>query len=234
MERHGNRERKALRKPSAGGDPVPDAAAGRSRMSPEDRERMILDKAVHFFAKHGFSAQTRELAREIGVSQGLIYRYFRSKEELIERVYQRNFLRRWKREWESLLQDGSLPLDRRLKRFYSEYLAVVDDYDWIRIAMHSGLGGNNLTRRYIEDQVERVLRIIALECRKARLGEPVESTAVSELEIEAVWHLHSTIIYYLIRKHILGTRTTDDADGLVSVMVDSFMSGFASPVPDKS
>lgn len=234
MERHANRERKARRKPSAGAAQPPGASAGRSRMSPEERERMILDKAVHFFAKHGFSAQTRELAREIGVSQGLIYRYFRSKEELIERVYQRNFLRRWKKEWESVLQDGNIPLDRRLKQFYREYLAVVDDYEWIRIAMHSGLGGNNLTRRYIEDQVERVLRIIALECRKTRLGKSVGSGAISELEIETVWHLHSTIIYYLIRKHILGTKTTTDADGLVSVMVDSFISGFASPASDRS
>ena len=78
------------------------AARRRIRMAPEDREQMILEAAINFFAKHGFTAQLRELARELKVSQGLIYRYFKSKDELLNRVYEHNFLRRWDAGWEVL------------------------------------------------------------------------------------------------------------------------------------
>jgi hypothetical protein len=68
------------------------SARTRVRMDPDNRERMILEGAVRFFAKRGFAAHTRELAEELGVSQSLVFHYFGSKEALIERVYQRNFL----------------------------------------------------------------------------------------------------------------------------------------------
>ncbi|MDI7047032.1 TetR/AcrR family transcriptional regulator, partial [Escherichia coli] len=58
------------------------------RLAPEVRERQIVLKAVDHFATHGFSGSTRELARQLGVTQPLLYRYFPSKEALIDRVYE--------------------------------------------------------------------------------------------------------------------------------------------------
>lgn len=201
----------------------------RIRMAPDERERMILDAAIHFFAKHGFSAQLRELAREMKVSQGLIYRYFSSKQALLDRVYEHNFLRRWDPTWEKLLADRTLPLRRRLKDFYTRYLAAIDDPEWIRLVMYSGLDGNDLTRRYIRTHVEGLLRLIARECRaldgKRAAGEP------SQAEMELVWHLHSTVIYYLVRKHIFRTATVKDTNTLVTMMIDDFLSGIAGDTP---
>jgi AcrR family transcriptional regulator len=195
----------------------------RVRMAPDDRERMILEEAVRFFARHGFAAQIRDLAAEAGISQGLVYRYFRSKRELLERVYEHNFIKRWDDSWEEALKDRSEPLDARLTRFYSGYLKAIDDPDWIRLVMYSGLERNDLTRRYIRTQVERLLQTIALECRMA--SGRATSGPVSELETEAVWHLHSTFIYYLVRKHIFAIETTADRDALVRTAVTSFLQG---------
>jgi AcrR family transcriptional regulator len=195
----------------------------RVRMAPGDRERMILEEAVRFFALHGFGAQIRDLAAEAGISQGLVYRYFRSKRELLERVYEHNFIKRWDDSWEEALKDRREPLDARLIRFYSNYLTAIDDPDWIRLVMYSGLERNDLTRRYIRTQVERLLQTIALECRTA--SGSTASGAVSEMETEAVWHLHSTFIYYLVRKHIFAIETTGDRDALVRIAVRSFLEG---------
>jgi AcrR family transcriptional regulator len=195
----------------------------RVRMAPDDRERMILDAAVRFFARHGFDAQIRELAKAIGISQGLIYRYFRSKQALVERVYEHTFLQRWEPEWELILADRKRPLRERLERFYGSYLAAIDDPDWIRLVMHSGLDGNDLTRRYIETQVAGLLALIARECRASAAGG--SGADVTQADIEAVWHLHSTFIYYLVRKHIFGVAVTDSPAMLVSVAVGSFLDG---------
>jgi AcrR family transcriptional regulator len=200
----------------------------RVRMAPDERERAILDAAVHFFARHGFSAQLRELAREMKVSQGLIYRYFSSKQALLDRVYEHNFSRRWDPAWENLLADRSRPLRERLTVFYTDYLAAIDDPEWIRLVMYSGLDGNDLTRRYIRSHVEGLLRLIARECRdvegKKTTAEP------SQAEMELVWHLHSTAIYYLVRKHIFGTATVQDKTTLVAMMIGDFLSGLGGDV----
>ncbi|HEX9906524.1 MAG TPA: TetR/AcrR family transcriptional regulator [Propylenella sp.] len=204
----------------------------RVRMAPDDRERMILEEAVRFFARHGFTAQIREFATEAGISQGLIYRYFRSKRDLVERVYEHNFLKRWDPAWEILLQDRDVSLDDRLRQFYRRYLGAIDDPDWIRLVMYSGLEGNDLTRRYIRNQVEKLLRIIAMECRHACAAEP-QPDGIADAELEAVWQLHSTFIYYLVRKHIFGVRTIGDRDALVDVAVADFLHGVGSVLLDQ-
>src|ERR1700729_3138383 len=94
----------------------PDAATSGKRMAPEDRELQIVEKAIDHFATHGFSGSTRELAKQIGVTQPLLYRYFPSKEALIDRVY--NEIYRWDPQWESLIADRSIPLQERLCTLY--------------------------------------------------------------------------------------------------------------------
>src|ERR1700739_1778532 len=66
------------------------------RLDPAEREAIIAREAVSFFAEHGVAGQTRELAKRLRITQPLLYRYFPSKEALIERVYQEVFVGRWK------------------------------------------------------------------------------------------------------------------------------------------
>src|SRR6266704_4117545 len=56
------------------------------RLAPEVREHQIVLKAMDHFATHGFSGSTRELARQLGVTQPLLYRYFPSKETACRRA----------------------------------------------------------------------------------------------------------------------------------------------------
>jgi AcrR family transcriptional regulator len=46
------------------------------RLSPEEREQQIVEKAIQHFTRNGFGGSTRELARQIGVTQPLLYRFF--------------------------------------------------------------------------------------------------------------------------------------------------------------
>lgn len=195
----------------------------RVRMSPEDRERMILREAMRFFAERGFAADTRELARGLGVSQSLIYKYFNNKRELLERVYEETFVTRWKQDWEPLLRNRSIPFEERLRRFYLDYVSVVDDKIWIRIALRSSLAGHRLTRRYITTYIDRLLRAIARELRH----EQGLRTAgqLSALELELIWHLHSTLIYYLIRKEVHGASVCKDVAAVVDTIVSNFLYG---------
>ena len=117
---------------------APETPSGRKRMDRKDREAHIVEEAVRFFAERGFEGKTRELAERIGITQPLLYRYFPSKENLIERVYQEVYVQRWKPEWEILISDRNLSLEDRLCSFYKSYAQSVYDYVWVRIFMYSG------------------------------------------------------------------------------------------------
>ena len=60
----------------------------RRRMAPGDRRSMILDEAAEFFATNGPAASTRALAKALGITQALLYRYFPSKEALYQEVFE--------------------------------------------------------------------------------------------------------------------------------------------------
>jgi TetR/AcrR family transcriptional regulator, fatty acid metabolism regulator protein len=57
-----------------------------------DKRRQILDAAVRVFARQGFhSTRVADIADEAGVAYGLVYHYFRSKDEVLDTL----FLERW-------------------------------------------------------------------------------------------------------------------------------------------
>lgn len=54
-----------------------------------ERRRTILRAAVEVFAKKGYhGCRIADVAREAGVAYGLVYHYFKNKEELLESVFQ--------------------------------------------------------------------------------------------------------------------------------------------------
>lgn len=66
--------------------------ASTTRASGGDKRQMILDAAVIAFAKRGFHAcRVSDIADEAGVAYGLVYHYFRSKDEVLDTL----FLDRW-------------------------------------------------------------------------------------------------------------------------------------------
>ena len=54
----------------------------------EEKRRLILDAAVRVFARRGYhTCRVGDIADEAGVAYGLVYHYFRSKDEVLECVF---------------------------------------------------------------------------------------------------------------------------------------------------
>jgi TetR/AcrR family transcriptional regulator, fatty acid metabolism regulator protein len=65
--------------------------AGRTQ-AVEDKRRQLLEAAVRVFARKGFHAsRVGDIAEEAGVAHGLLYHYFRSKDEVLEEVFHENW-----------------------------------------------------------------------------------------------------------------------------------------------
>lgn len=196
------------------------AATGR-RLSPQARERQIVDKAIEHFTLHGFSGSTRELARQLGVTQPLLYRYFPSKQSLIERVYEEVF--RWEPKWQDALTDRSVPLRERLLRFYTEYARVQLQQSWTRILVFDGLAAGGLYGKYVRRMRSRVFEPVLAEVRHAfGIADPADRARL-DAEVELVWSLHASIFYLGVRKWIFDQRIPRDLDAAIRQRVDAFL-----------
>ena len=54
-----------------------------------EKKRIILDAAVKVFAQKGYHrCRVSDIAREAGIAYGLVYHYFKSKEEVLHSIFQ--------------------------------------------------------------------------------------------------------------------------------------------------
>ena len=90
-----------------------------------DKRRLILDAAIRVFARKGFHhCRVSDVADEAGVAYGLVYHYFDSKEEILNRL----FTERWQ-----LMLDAIVEIDSRREvsardKLYAVASFIIDSY----------------------------------------------------------------------------------------------------------
>jgi AcrR family transcriptional regulator len=201
------------------------AGGKQKRLSPDDRRREFVAKATEFFSEEGFGGGTRALARRLGVTQPLLYRYFPSKDDLIKEVYRTVYLDPLETGWEKLLTDRTRPLRDRLQEFYRAYTDAIFTRKWLRIYLYSGLKGLDINRWYVGMVRDKILTRIIRECRH-EVGLAVQSKPTAA-ELELAWVFHGGIFYYGVRKYIYESPVLEDKDRIISDALDVFLAGFA-------
>lgn len=199
-----------------------DAKPSRKRLPSGERRAEFIAKAIEFFAEEGFESSTRGLAKKLGVTQPLLYRYFPSKDDLIGEVYEAVYVNRWRPEWHDLLGDRSRPLHDRLIEFYNVYTDVIFNREWMRIYLFSGLRGVDINRRYMQLVRQRILEPILAEAR-VEFGLPAQDARDSEVEF--AWVMHGGIFYYGVRDLIYESSVSADKASVIADAVAAFMAG---------
>lgn len=203
---------------------TPASATPRRRLSGDERRQSIVKQAALCFAEDGFATPTRALAGRLGVTQALLYRYFPSKQALVEAVFDAVFLRHWDREWDGILRDRSQPLAARLTRFYTGFAGGFS-YPSMRLFMRAALDGLDVARRYSFPLNQRILWPIIGELRHAAGLPDTDARPVTRGDRELALMLHAGVVFLGIRKHIYGMPLPDDLGAHVSLLVDTFMGG---------
>lgn len=192
-------------------------------MDSAERKKIIVEKAIEYFAKHGFEGSTRDLAREIGVVQSLIYRYFPSKELLLDQVYEEVYLARWNPLWEDDLRDRAVPFEARLKRYYLDYAQSVLRNDWVRILIFAGLKQEGINNRLFKLLHDRIFTTVVAEFHNAFPSSAAIDRNRQEIELELVWSLHAAIFYISMRKWVYRTKIPNDINAVIEALVDGFI-----------
>lgn len=99
-------------------------ATARSAAAAAEKRRLILDAAVRVFARQGFhTCRVSDIADEAGVAYGLVYHYFRSKDEVLDTL----FLERWNVMLDAIREvDGQDILARKKLEAIAGF--IVDSY----------------------------------------------------------------------------------------------------------
>lgn len=86
-------------------------------MSGKDKKEAIFEATINLVAKNGFHGTSMsKVAKEAGVSAGIIYHYFESKDELMIELY-KEVKKNWaKRSLE--VYDPKLPLAVQIRKFF--------------------------------------------------------------------------------------------------------------------
>jgi len=204
----------------------------RRRLGALEREQQIVAGATDFFARRGLDAQMRELAAEIGIAHTLLYHYFPTKRQLIERVYAETIAGRWDERWETLLDDPRQPVADKLHAFYREYLPAILTPDWLRILVHSGLSDGLIPDRYFAMVRERLFPRLLREARRAA-GSSSRAKATPREEA-LLMAFHGGLIYHLgiwpliYQQSYAGQGDTQ----LVDIFIGDRVRGFLAQMPD--
>jgi TetR/AcrR family transcriptional regulator, fatty acid metabolism regulator protein len=188
-----------------------------------DRRRELLHAAVRVFARKGFHAsRVGDIAEEAGVAHGLLYHYFRSKEEVLETIFRRT----WKNLDEEMrrIEAADIPMRERLRRIARIYLGSwLVAPELIRVLVREVARSPDVGTRVdeIRDVFVTLRRII--EAGKER----------SEVRLEVNPRFAAFAFYGAMEEILTGwvldqlPSEDDDVEAAVAIVVDVVTTGLA-------
>ena len=153
---------------------------------PQDRSREVVQAALQLFVERGFAAtKLEDVARAAGVSKGLPYLYFRSKEDLFKAVIAEAILEPLAlgEQYVASFEGHSAEL---LRTLFERFRAFNDSPSGGVTKLVIGEAGNfpDVARYFIEE----------IDHRGRRLFETVLRRGVARGEFRPIADIHATVI----------------------------------------
>ena len=189
-----------------------------------DLRRELVDAAVRVFARQGFrAARVDDIAEEAGVAHGLLYHYFRSKDEVLETIFRDT--------WQLLVQEterieaSGLPLREQLRRFARIYLG-----SWLVTPELIGVLVREIARSphvgATVDEIGGVFRALARMIESARARGEVRVDCDATLAAWAVYGALEEILTGWVLGQLPGEE--EDVERAVATVVEVASAGLRS------
>ena len=190
----------------------------RFRRRKEDRPQEITEAALHAFAEKGYAAtRVEEVAKRAGVSKGLLYLYFKTKEELFKAVI-RSFVVPKIDELTAVVDSNEMSSEDFLRGPFLDFVKTLPGSPvsvLIRLMIAEGPKHPDLLQFYWDNVISRGLgaleRVIA---RGVENGEFRPSVA------DDFPHLFVMPVVFSVLFRLLFEKQSPDTDRLIEAQVD--------------
>jgi TetR/AcrR family fatty acid metabolism transcriptional regulator len=190
----------------------------------EEKRRLILDAAVRVFARTGYhESRVGDIAKDAGVAYGLVYHYFRSKDAVLQAVFQEA----WGRLLAAIreVEESREPAPAQLRTVAKIVLrAWRDDPDLVRLLVREVTRSGQLQREI--DEISEAFA--ALERIVARGQE--EGTIRRDIDARlAAWILYGAL-EEILTGWVLG-RLPDAPEDVAAAergVADTLVRGFSA------
>jgi AcrR family transcriptional regulator len=190
------------------------------------RRKEILKTALGLFAAQGFDAtSTRQIAKEAGIAEGLIFHYFPTKAGLLTAILEDRLEggRAFRTQLRPLLEDaGGKPASEVLRAVASGWLAALRRDEEIVVVLFTTAQTNAEVRQawrgLIREGTELLTGYLAARVEAGELRKDLP------LETAGTMFVSSLIIFFLVHRDLPDPewheRSEDHARELISVWLD--------------
>lgn len=204
------------------------AAATTDRGARGEKRQQILEAATRVFASRGYhGARVSDIAREAGIAYGLVYHYFRNKDEILDTI----FAERWGAFVDVVdeVAAGSQPASEKLRQLAALVLfAYRRRPDWVKVLVFE----IQRSSRFSEpEQIEAVGRLFRAVARIVRDGQEAGELR-GDLDANLVCLAFIGALETMITSQVLGVMRLPESsqsadDRTVGDVVELFLGGLA-------
>ncbi|WP_076389960.1 TetR/AcrR family transcriptional regulator [Chryseobacterium gambrini] len=129
----------------------------------DQTQELIKETAKNlFFVKGKFDTTTQEIADEAGVNRTLINYYFRSRDNLIQIIFDE--AQKVEKEKSEIIMTSDLPLKEKISQFIEGSLSTSLQYPYLETYIVSQINKGNCHKKDIEeDELKRLFKDIETE-----------------------------------------------------------------------
>lgn len=205
-----------------------------SDLKMSEKEKKILDAAIAVISEKGFSAaSTSEIARQAGVAEGTIFRYFKTKKDILRGIliHLGNVIAELLVVYglkKILLSDGREDLRSGIKRVLKDRMAMIDAvFPMLRIVITEAMYHEDIRQILYDKIISRAVEVFEEYHR-----EMVEK-GLMKREIDAVVagrSILANLVLFFVYRNLFGPMIQlDDYDQELDQVIDAIMYGIAMP-----
>ena len=199
-----------------------------------EKEKKILDAAIAVISEKGFSAaSTSEIARQAGVAEGTIFRYFKTKKDILRGIliHLGNVIAELLVVYglkKILYQDGREDLRAGIKLVLKDRMAMIDAvFPMLRIVITEAMYHEDIRQILYDKIISRAVEVFEEYHR-----EMVEK-GLMKREIDAVVagrSILANLVLFFVYRNLFGPMIQlDDYDQELDQVIDAIMHGIAMP-----
>jgi len=190
----------------------------RFRRRKEDRPQEITEAALAAFADKGYAAtRVDEVAKRAGVSKGLLYLYFKTKEDLFKAVI-RSFVVPKIDELTAIIESSELSSEEFLRGPFLDFTKSLPGSPisiLVRLMISEGPKHPDLLQFYWENVVSRGLGALNILLDRGVANGEFRRSVVNELP-----HLFVMPVVFSVIFKLLFEKQCPDTDKLIEAQID--------------